>query len=695
VRGRLALLAALVAALLYAAFAAGAARQPGEAWFEVAVAALALFAVASALLGDEAAQSGLRPEGPASGGHVAASGTLGRAGVPRAAWWGVGLLAGFAAFSGLSILWSVTPDRSWEELNRALAYALVAGLGVLLGASVERAIERLALGWLAVAAVVAVYALVGKVVPGIHDTTAEISRLRAPLEYWNALGLLCALGVPVAVRLATDLGRATWLRLAGLEAVYLFAVVIGLTYSRGAVAVVGVVAVVLTVLGGARLRGLIVLALGAVAAIAPLAYAFAQPALKTNGAPLAAREHYGRNVGGIGVLCALALLGAGLLLARRERTVTWSVPQTRRVFRIAAAAAAVLVVALGIGLARSQRGLGGSVSHAVSSFTSIRQDKEFDPARLISTNSGNRYVWWKEAIGAWSDRPLEGWGAGSFALLHLRYRTDSLPVTQAHSVPLQMLAETGLIGLVLGFGGVLALLAAALSRLRLLAGRERDLAVALVAAAVAWLVHGFYDWDWNIPAVTAPVLAMLGVVAARPVPLVVPAVAAPRSAWRGALTAVATVVAAVAIVSAVLPEVATHKADSAAALAASGKPSDLEHAAAQADLASRLDPLSTEPLFVAAAVAQARGRLLEARDDLLSAADRQPDDPDAWLRLGFLAISLADRQGAVIATQRVAALDPHNPFGAALARRTLPLLAPPASSATATGTPLVGPAPAP
>jgi len=674
VRGRLALLAALVAALLYAAFAAGAARQPGEAWFEVAVAALALFAVASALLGDDAVE---------------------RARVPRAAWWGVGLLAAFAAFSGLSILWSVGPDRSWEELNRALAYALVAGLGVLLGASVERAIERLAVGWLIAAAVVAVYALAGKVAPGIHDTTAEISRLRAPLEYWNALGVLCALGMPIAVRVATDLGRATWARIAGLECVYLFAVVIGLTYSRGAVAAVGVVAIVLTALGGARLRGLIVLALGAIAAVAPLAYAFGRPALKTNGAPLAARIHDGRVVGFIGVVCGLALLGAGVLLVRRERRVAWSAPQTRRVFRIAAAVAAALVVALGIGLARSQRGIGGSVRHAVSSFTSVRQDKEFDPARLISTNSGNRYVWWKEALGAFSDRPLEGWGAGSFAQLHLRYRTDSLPVTQAHSVPLQMLAETGLIGLILGFGGLLALLAAALARLRMLAGRERDLAVALVAAAVALLVHGFYDWDWNIPAVTAPVLAMLGVVAARPAPADAAAVAPPRSAWRGALTAVATVVAAVAIVSAVLPEVASHKADAAAGLAASGKRADLEHAAAEADLASRLDPLSPQPLFVAAAVAQARGRLLEARDDLLHAADREPDDPDTWLRLGFLAIQLADRQGAVIATERVAALDPHNPFYAALARRTLVLLAPPASSATATGTPLVGPAPAP
>ncbi|MDX6664782.1 MAG: hypothetical protein QOG68_988, partial [Solirubrobacteraceae bacterium] len=124
-RARFALLAAVVAALLYAAFAAGAARQPGEAWFEVIVAVLALAASASALLG----------------GAITAR-------APRAAWWGVGLLAAFVAWSGLSLTWSIAPDRTWEEFNRALSYALMAGLGVLVGASVPRAVERFAALWL-------------------------------------------------------------------------------------------------------------------------------------------------------------------------------------------------------------------------------------------------------------------------------------------------------------------------------------------------------------------------------------------------------------------------------------------------------------------------------------------------------------------------------------------------------------------
>jgi tetratricopeptide (TPR) repeat protein len=240
------------------------------------------------------------------------------------------------------------------------------------------------------------------------------------------------------------------------------------------------------------------------------------------------------------------------------------------------------------------------------------------------------------------------------------------------------------VGLLLAYGGLLALLAAALARLRsLTGGRERDLAVALVAGAVAWVVHGLFDWDWNIPAVTAPALAMLGLVAALPDRRRVPRPAAGALALAGVTLAVAA-----AVVSAALPAFADSKADAAAEAAARGTPAALQDAAALADLAARLDPLSTRPLFVAAAVAQGRGRLLDARSALLRAAERQPDDPAVWLRLAGIALKLADREGFARATQRALALDPANPAAILLAARAVSSTAPPASSATATGTPL-------
>ena len=71
---------------------------------------------------------------------------------------------------------------------------------------------------------------------------------------------------------------------------------------------------------------------------------------------------------------------------------------------------------------------------------------------------------WSEATGAWADHPVAGWGAGSFPLLHHRYRHNTLEVLQPHSVPLQFLAELGLIGAALALAALALLTAAGAQR---------------------------------------------------------------------------------------------------------------------------------------------------------------------------------------------------------------------------------------
>src|SRR5436305_11249395 len=41
---------------------------------------------------------------------------------------------GFVAFNGLTIWWSIAPDRSWNYLNRGLVYLAFALLGLFVGA---------------------------------------------------------------------------------------------------------------------------------------------------------------------------------------------------------------------------------------------------------------------------------------------------------------------------------------------------------------------------------------------------------------------------------------------------------------------------------------------------------------------------------------------------------------------------------
>jgi O-antigen ligase len=523
------------------------------------------------------------------------------------------------------------------------------------------------------------------------NTTSQASRLRAPLQYWNALALVMVLAIPIAMRMATDTTRRAAGRLAGISALFVLIVCLGMTYSRGGILAFGVTMVVVTVLGGERLRGLAVVVVTIVAAIPVLGLSFSRPALKGLYVPLHERVPDGILLGLVSAGCLIALLIAGWGMLRLEERTAWSDERTQLVWRGLAALAGILLVLLLGGIASYNGGPDRWGHDAWHKFTETAKDNTSDPARLVSSNSGNRWVWWKEAAGAWSDKPIGGWGAGSFTVTHELYRQVELPVQQPHDMPLQFLAETGIVGTLLVSGALGFLLICALTRIRRMpSGRERDIAVALFAACVGWLVHGLVDWDWDIPGVTVPPMMFLGVLVARPWR---PGAglrpgAARSNGGRGALLALACVSACLVIISAALPLIAEDKATASQALSQNPTRGELQQAAAQANLAARLDPTAVDPLLAEAAIAQGRGRLFDARRFLLKAVDRQPYSALAWQRLLELALKTADRPGAQAAARRLLALDPIGQRTRATIGRIVLFEAPAGSSPTATGTPL-------
>lgn len=676
------LVSALLVVCLGAAFASGATSESAQAWLTLALGLMAVAACAAWLW-----------ERPLS------------LRAPALAWGGVALLAGYAAWAGASLIWSITPDETWLELNRMLAYLLVVVLALAAGRWDERAVARTAIGYLVVAVLVALYALGGKVAPGLHvagvfdlDQTAEFSRVRAPLGYWNALALVLALAAPVALRLAVDETRRRRVRLAGLAALFLLLTVVGLTYSRGGVVVLAVGIAVALALSRARLRSLVLLALAVVATIPPLALAFTRAALTTDHLPVAARIDDGLLLGGVMVAALIVLVLGGLAAIALERRMPASPIRSRRIGWLLVA---VCVVAVGvgvIGVAVSQRGLTGSISHGLHQFTRPHGVAVTDPHRLLATSSNNRWVWWREAVGAFSDHPARGSGAGSFPVLHTEYRTNGINVRQAHSLPVELLAETGVVGTVLALGGLLALIVAGILFVRrMVPGRERALAAALAAGGVAFLVHGLYDWDWEIPGATIPALLFLGVLAgsagrARAAGRARPAAAAlapEPAAGRGLVLAALTVLVLGVVVSAALPALSASK--TSAAVVASGEaraPVQVRDAGAQAELAARLDPLSADPLLAEADVAQRQRRFGLARRLLIEAVGREPSDLQAWDRLAELELRLGDSAGARRAVRRALAIDPRDLGSLELAERAIADETPPQGSATATGTPL-------
>lgn len=660
---------ALGTVVTYAAFADGAIALPMEARLEVGVVALTLLALGAFLFATDV--------------RVAAD---------RLGWAGLGVLTLLAVFTGLSFAWSIAPDGTWGELNRAISYVLVAAVAIVAGASLARPLERMALGFLVIAGAVALYALAGKAIPGVHvgpvdfNHTQFFSRLRAPLAYWNALGLFCVLAVPIALRAAADRRRV------GLVAAVLLVTTTGLTYSRGGVAVLAVAVAVLLALGPDRLRLALLSAAAVIGAAPALAIGFTRDDLTNDAVPVAQRTGDGllflaALVAGI----ALALAIDHLLGARAERI--GPLPR-RRGLAIAGAAAVVAVALVVAGLAVSDRGLSGSISHSFDSFKSVKFERQNDPARILQTNSGNRWVWWSEAAGAWADRPVAGWGAGSFPLLHHRYRHNTLEVLQPHSVPLQFLAELGLIGTLLALVA-LGLLAAAgvrrvLGGLRaersgIPAGREHRYAVALLAGVAAWLVHMWFDWDWDIPGVALPLFAFLGLLAARPRGTSGRAFAPARAAEAigprlAALALGAALLAAVAI-SAALPSLARDRTENAtAAFAASNFP----EAVREADIAQRLDPVAVDALLVEARAAGRSGQFVLASRVLTDAVHRQPDNPNVWLGVARLELARGDIPAMREAARRMLELDPVAPAGTYFfLLNDLGV-----RSATATGTPL-------
>jgi hypothetical protein len=671
---------ALTLLMLYAAFDHGAASVAAGARVQVVVAAIAACAA----------------------GALIWTGTL-RLDAPRRALAALALLFAFAIWSGVSLAWSIAPNQTWIELNRVLTYGVVLGLAVVLGASHPRALALGARGFQLVAVATALYGIGQKLLPGINvpglfnlNQTATLSRVQEPLGYWNALALLLALGVPIGLAGCVDTGLSRRLRLLSLGSVELLLLGIGVTYSRGGVLALVIGLAVGVALSGARLRSLMWLALVAGSTAAPLVFALANHDLSASAIGLGSRETAGLELGGllIASLAALWLAGSRLLVAERQTQI--GPERSRRIGRLLVALACAVLLCGVAAVALSNRGLTGTASHAWDRFTAASAAANTsDPSRLLTINSANRWIWWREAAGAFSDRPIAGWGAGSFGELHLLYRQNTVSVSQAHSAPLQFLAETGLIGAALAlsaYGLLLAAGVAAVRRRRL--GAERLLAAALLSAAVIYAVDALYEWDWSIPGVTLPALVFLGLLAGasgsaptrKERSLAATRLLGPGTTTRVLALAGTGLALSVFAISGVLPSLAAGHANAAVVQAAS-RPADLVSAQASAELASRLDPLSDAGLLAEATIARRRGQLLVVRADLLAAVRRDPSDGRAWEQLAFDELSLRNVAGTLNASARAVALDPRNVVLRLLEEDAELLVAPPKDSPTKAPTP--------
>jgi hypothetical protein len=460
------------------------------------------------------------------------------------------------------------------------------------------------------------------------------------------------------------------------------------------------------------------IATAALGAVVPLILGLASHTLTTPNVSLSQREGTGLELLVVLIVFAAGLVVVGRRLQRLEREVTIGPARARAIGRGLVAAVSLMLVIAVLVVTFSDRGLTGTVSHAWHNFTATRGLSNTDPKRLLSADAGNRWVWWKEAVGAFSDRPIQGWGAGSFPVVHLLYRRNTLSVKQPHSVPLQYLAETGLIGAVLAIGAFVALLVAGARTVRGRPdSRERLVAAALFGAALGYGVHACYDWDTDIPGVTLPALMMLGVLlgsargragqgladgqfAYLPGAASRRQILTPGPSLRLLGIIALTITMSAFALSATLPSLAQTKASQALISAADGSSRGLQQADQQAALSAELDPLSGTGLRLESTIALRQGQFARARVLLVDALRRDPSDAQAWSALIYVELLFGDRRAASEAAQRVLQLDPRgeqrNILSAGGPAQTATLrLAKPRDSVSAIQTPESSPAAVP
>jgi len=567
---------------------------------------------------------------------------LPRPALSREALVALGSLLALVAWSGISVVWSIEPDRSWAYLNRGLVYFALLAFGLWLGPWVREwafllaGVLALPLGW----------ALLGKAIPAL-GASGRIGRLSSPIGYWNALGLLFAMALPLALWLAARREHPHWLRSAGV--VYLYALIVGLlmTYSRGGVLAAGVSAALWIALGSPRIESAAALLLGGSAGLGVAVWAFTRPGLSSDNQPDSVRVHDGAWFAVVFVLGAIAVAALAYLgsLSEERRPLT---DARRRAVERLALGVLVAVVAVGVvALVVEAKPEGWFRDFTAQPTNAALQG---GPEHLVNASSSSRWLWWKEAWRAWEKQPWRGTGAGTFELTHRLLRTNTIVVTEPHNVPLQFLTETGLVGFVLVLLGVGAAAVGVVKRLR----PARDPAVvALAVLCVAYVLHTLVDFDWDFVAVTAPFLLTLGAL------LGGPAVRdEPRVVWSPLPVAVAAALA----LSLLTPWFAQRDTDSAQAAIFDGRPLV---ALRDARNARSLNPLALDPLLAEAAALEQLGDVQGARSVYIDAVELQPLNWRAWFELGRFEEGQQDWPRALPALRRAVDLDPQNPLAQA------------------------------
>ena len=556
-------------------------------------------------------------------------------------------LGGLLGLTLLSMLWASDNGRAFSEAVRT---ALYTGIFALIVIVAPRFSARLWLGGLAVGlSLVAAFSLGSRLEASLFPHQDLItglpevaSRLSYPLNYWNGVAACMAVATVLLAWLGSAAGSA-WRRALAVAVVPLVLLTLFFTLSRGGVVAAAVGVVVLLALGPRRPVIAAGLALSAAGGAALVAFAKARSELVDGPVNSPAAAAQGDEVL-VAVIVVMALVGlVRYALDRRLEDLRIGPPIGRVV--VGAACAALVAGAV---VAEPAERLANLTETPTFSETGVSGPAS---TRLTSDAATGRYQYWEAALDAFSQDPLTGTGAGGYEAWWAQHGTIGQFIRDAHSLPIEMLAELGIGGilLVLGFFGVVAATGA---RRR----RQGDLA-SPVGAGLAVLACGAVsasiDWTWEIPAAFLPVLAAAAV-------LTGPAAGGPIDGRNRYAIGVATLVAGwLAVFAGGVAWWTQHELENSREAVRRGH---LDAAVDDARAASSVQPWAAAPYVQLGLVEERRGDLAAANEALAEAASRAPDDWRVWLLIARVKGAGGDAAGSALAHEKARSLNPRSPL---------------------------------
>lgn len=576
-----------------------------------------------------------------------AAGLLPRRRLGPAALGALALLVAFALWIGLSLAWTESVEKTFTDFARALSY--VAIFALVLVSRDGRETQRL-LGAVAAAIVaVATVALLSRLDPGLFPTAQQTGRilesedrLSFPLNYWNALAALTAIGVPLLLQLASG-ARRILTRAAAAAALPAMMLVLYLTLSRGGIAAAAIATLVFLVVAADRLPKLIPLAIAAPAGAFLVALAHDREALHEGLVNATAREQGDELMLVVAVVClGVGLLQAGVsVFGRRRERPGWSRPSKEGTWAgVAIGVVVLLVVALAAGAP-------GRVSDAWGEFKEGGGPGK-GSERLSSAAGESRYQFWSSTVEENATAPLIGTGSGTFQFWWAREGDTTETVRDAHSLYMQTLGELGIAGLLLLLAFLAWVFVSGLRAALLSDAAERSRLAAALAGFTVFLLTAAVDWMWQVPAV--PVAALIlacGLLVAGG------GSAKPRLAvpWRVGVAAVSLL----AIVAIAIPLASLSLTRQSQAAARAG---DYAAALDDARSAQNVEPAAATPRLQQALALELMRDFPAAEAAARMAVDRESTNWRLWLVLSRIAAENGRADASVAAYEEARDLNP-------------------------------------